>query len=48
MALKLYSRHYFVTETATYKVQRGITKKIYKKIILLVLCISSNGVLIFL
>ena len=29
MVFKLQSRHDFVTETATYKVQRGITKKIY-------------------
>ena len=29
MALKLQSGHDFVTETATYKVQRGITHKIY-------------------
>ena len=28
MVLKLYSRHDFVTETATYKVQRDITKKV--------------------
>ena len=29
MVFKLQSGHDFVTETATYKVQRGITKKIY-------------------
>ena len=29
--LKLQSRHEFVLETATYKVQRGITKKIHKQ-----------------
>ena len=29
MVYKLESRHDFVTETATYKVQRGITKKMY-------------------
>ena len=28
MVIKLQSRHDFVTETATYKVQRGITNKI--------------------
>ena len=31
MVLKLQSRHDFVLETATYKVQRGITKKIHKQ-----------------
>ena len=29
MVFKLQSEHDFVTETATYKVQRGITKNIY-------------------
>ena len=29
MVFKLHSGHDFVTETATYKVQRGITQKIY-------------------
>ena len=29
MVLKLYSGHDFVTETATYKVQRGITLTLY-------------------
>ena len=29
MVYKLYSGHDFVIETATYKVQRGITQKIY-------------------
>ena len=27
--LKLHSRHDFILETATYKVQRGITQKVY-------------------
>ena len=31
MVLKLQSGHDFVLETATYKVQRGITKKIHKQ-----------------
>ena len=31
MVLKLPSGHDFVLETATYEVQRGITKKIHKQ-----------------
>ena len=41
MVFKLQSGHDFVTETATYKVQRGITQK-YISSMVLTICISSN------
>ena len=41
--LKLLSGHDFVTETATYKVQRDVTKKsINTGVMVLALCMSSN------
>ena len=43
MALKVYSGHDFVTETGTYKVQRGITKiYIYPRVMVLAPCMSVN------
>ena len=42
MVFKLQSGHDFVTETATYKVQRAKLKNIYPRVMFLVLCISSN------
>ena len=44
MVFKLLSGHDFVTETATYKVQRGITKKtyIYTRAMVLAICTLSN------
>ena len=42
MVFKLQSGHDFVTETATYKVQRGITQKnIYPRVMVLAICTSS-------
>ena len=44
MVFKLQNRQDFVTGTSTYKVQRGITQKIYiyPRVMVLVICISSN------
>ena len=43
MVLKLQSGRDFVLETATYKVQRGITKKgIKTRVMVLAFCTSSN------
>ena len=40
---KVIERHDFVTETATYKVQRDISKKnMYPRVTDLILCTSSN------
>ena len=41
---KVVERHYFVTETATYKVQRDVTqnKKYQSRVMVLALCMSSN------
>ena len=44
MVFKLESGHDIVTETDTYKVQRGITKYIYiyPRVMVLAICTSTN------
>ena len=40
--LELQSGHDFILETATYKVQWGITQKVKIQVIVLAFCMSSN------
>ena len=42
MVFKLQSGNDFVTETATYEVQRDITKNIYPRVMVLAICLSPN------